>query len=157
MCNDRKNKVVEYLNQTKWIILATVDKSQTPVLRTLGSFAVDGLTTYFSTGKSTAKVDQIESNPKVSVFFQHENQELPSFVTVSVCGIANKVTSEEEVNKVITLLSNRSPKFKEKVEKGELDNSVFFRVDPNEVKLLDFSKGIGPQAVEVITVRCLCS
>jgi len=156
MGTDKKDKVVEYLNQTKWIILATVDDNQTPVLRTLGSFAVDGFNVYFSTGNNTAKVNQIELNPKVSVFFQHENQELPSYINVSVTGKANKVTTEEELNKVITLLSNRNPKFKERVEKGEIGNSVFYRVAPKEVKLLDFSKGKGPEAVEVITAGCCC-
>jgi len=74
------DQISTYLNKTKFIILATVNKEQTPVLRAIGSFAVDGLTAYFSASKSTAKVEQIESNPKVSILFQHKNQELSSFL-----------------------------------------------------------------------------
>ena len=144
-------KVSEYLNQSKFIILATI-KHDAPVVRTLASFASEGLTTYISTGKSTAKVEQIHANPKVTVFFQHENQDLASYVNVSIIGTANQITAEEEVDKAIKLIADRSPNFKARAEKGELVNNIFFRVDAQEVKVLDFAKGVGPKAVEVITV-----
>ena len=146
-----ENTLPEYLNQTKYIILATVNDN-TPVLRSLGSFAVEGTAVYFSTHKSTDKVKQIESNPTVSVFFQHENQELSSFVNVSITGEADKIAAEEDLAKAVNLIGARNPGFKERFEKGEISDNIFFRVDPREVKILDFSKGIGPGAVQVITV-----
>ncbi|OPY58896.1 MAG: General stress protein 26 [Pelotomaculum sp. PtaU1.Bin035] len=148
-----ENKVLEYLSQTKLIILATVNEDKEPVLRVLGAFAVDGLVTYFSTNKNTAKVKQIQSNPTVSVFYQHENQEAPFFVNVAVTGKASEVTEKEELDKVIKLISDRSPNFKSRVENNEIIDTIFFRVDPKEVKVLDFSKGAGPNAVQVISVR----
>lgn len=146
-----ENTLPEYLNQTKYIILATVNDNA-PVLRSLGSFAVEGTTAYFSTHKNTAKVKQIESNPTVSVLFQHENQDLSSFVNVSITGEANKITAEEDLIKAVNLIGDRNPRFKERFEKGEISDNVFFRLEPREVKILDFSKGIGPDAVQVITV-----
>ena len=65
---------------------------------------------------------------------------------------ANQITAEEEVDKAIKLISDRSPNFKARADKGELGNNVFFRVDAQEVKVLDFAKGVGPKAVEVIAV-----
>ncbi|MBP2625469.1 MAG: pyridoxamine 5-phosphate oxidase-related FMN-binding protein [Firmicutes bacterium] len=142
----------EYLNQTKFIVLATTSDEQVPTVRTLASFAVDELTTYFSTGKKTDKVQQIKSNPQVSILFQHENQELGSFVNATITGKATEITAETELEKVIKLLSDRSPRFKERVEKGEIANNTFFRIDPQEVKVLDFSKGVGPNAIEIIRI-----
>jgi pyridoxamine 5'-phosphate oxidase len=146
------NNLHEYLNQTKFIVLSTINNEQVPTLRTLGSFAVDELTTYFSTGKKTDKVQQIKSNPQVSILFQHENQELGSFVNATITGKATEITAETELEKAIKVLSDRSPKFKERVEKGEIANNTFFRIDPQEVKVLDFSRGVGPNAVEIIKV-----
>ncbi len=120
------NKVPEYLNQTKFIILATINH-EVPAVRTLASFASEGLTTYFSTGKSTAKVEQIHANPKVTVLFQHENQDLASYVNVSIVGTANQITAKEEVDKAIKLIADRSPNFKARAENGELVNNIFGR------------------------------
>jgi nitroimidazol reductase NimA-like FMN-containing flavoprotein (pyridoxamine 5'-phosphate oxidase superfamily) len=142
----------EYLNKSKFIVLSTINNEQVPTLRTLGSFAVDGLTAYFSTGKGTDKVQQIRSNPQVSILFQHENQELGSFINATITGEASEIKAEAELKQAIKLLSDRSPRFKERVEKGELGNNTFFRIDPQEVKVLDFSKGTGPDAVEIIRV-----
>ena len=147
-----KSLISQYLNGTKFIVLATVNDDQTPVLRSLGSFVADGLTTYFSTNKNSAKVNHIKSNPKVSILFQHENQELPSFVNVSISGKANELTESEELAKAIQLIGTRNPKFRERAEKGELSDNVFFRVEPQEVKVLDFGKGAGSEAVQVIAV-----
>jgi len=146
------NSLHEYLNQTKFIVLATTSNGQVPTVRTLASFAVDELTTYFSTGKQTDKVQQIKSNPQVSILFQHENQEISSFYNATIAGKATEITAETERQKAINLLSNRSPKFKERVEKGEIANNTFFRIDPQEIKILDFSKGVGPSAVEFIRI-----
>lgn len=144
-----KDQISTYLNKTKFIILATVNKEQSPVQRTLGSFAVDGLTAYFSTHKSTAKVEQIEANPKVSIVFQHESQELSSFINVSLTGKANKLEEKEDIDKAIQLIGNRNPRFKERAGRDELNDNVFFQVNPQEIKVLDFSKGAGPQAIQL--------
>lgn len=145
-----KGKINEYLNKTRFIVLATVDENRVPVLRSLGSFGVDGLTAYFSTGKNSRKVGQIRENPGVSLLFQHEEQQLQSFINVTITGDAHPVTEEEEINRAVAVLSARNPGFKERVEKGLLSNNIFFRVDPKELKIVDFSKGTGPAAVEVI-------
>lgn len=140
----------EYLNQTKFIVLSTITSEQAPTLRSLASFAVDELTTYFSTAKVTDKVEQIKANPQVSILFQHENQELSAFYNATIAGKAIEVTEETERQKAIQLLSSRSPNFKARVESGQIANNTFFRIDPQEVKVLDFTKGLGPNAVSVL-------
>lgn len=150
-----KEKISEYLNKTRFVVLATVDGEGAPFVRSLGSFAADGATTYFSTGKGSAKVGHIQANPQVSLLFQHEDQQLPSFYNITVRGVAKLVTDEAEIGKAVSVLSGRNPSFKERLEKGLLANNVFFRVDPGEVKVIDFSKGSGPAAVELIDAASL--
>ncbi|MDT3427061.1 general stress protein 26 [Paenibacillus forsythiae] len=152
MSEGARNQIVEYLNDTRFVVLATVDNEQSPVLRSLGSFVADGYTIYFSTQKNSNKVEQIQGNPKIVLFFQHENQELSSFVNVSVHGTAQAISEPAETDRAIQQLSSRNPRFKERAEKGELQDTVIYKVDARELKVLDFSKGIGPSAVEVIAV-----
>lgn len=148
MSNRNIEKASEYIEKTKFAVLATTGKDGVPTVRTLGSFANDGLKVYFSTGKKTAKVEQIESNPNVTLLFQHEEQELPAFKNVSVTGIAKTISCESELNKAIQLLGNKSPRFKERAQKGELTDTLIFKVEPKILKYLDFSKGLGPDSVE---------
>jgi len=71
---------------------------------------------------------------------------------ISITGLAHEIIVQDEVAKAIKLLSAKSPRFKERAKKGEISNNTFFRVDPQEVKVVDFSKGVGQNAVEVIRV-----
>jgi general stress protein 26 len=150
-CKTKTCKINDYLNETRYIVLATVNGDQAPVQRTLGAFALDGNATYFSTNRETAKVEQIEANPRVSILFQQEQQDLTRFVNVSILGTARKVTEQSEVEKAIKLIGDRVPRFRERAELGNLKDSVFFRVDPSEATILDFSKGHGPAAVQKVT------
>lgn len=143
-----KETIAQYLQETRYIELATVNEAQAPSIRTLGGFAPDGLEVYFSTGAATDKVKHIKANPQVAVLFQHENQTVPAFVNVAISGKANELTAENERKQAIAILSARSPKFKERAEKGELSGTVLFKITPEEIKVVDLSKG--PGAVEVI-------
>ena len=145
-----KNFIKEYLNDTKYITFATVDGENAPALRVLGAFGVDDYTTYFSTVEGTAKVEQIKHNPNVSVFFQHENQELASFINITIKGKAEKVTDEVELKKAINVISNRNSRFKERIEKDGLGSNIIIRVNPAELKILDFKKTPGENRVEII-------
>ncbi|MBY9080278.1 pyridoxamine 5'-phosphate oxidase family protein [Paenibacillus sp. HN-1] len=147
-----RSGIVDYLEGTRFVVLATVNGEGTPELRTLGGFAVDGYKVYFSTDGGTEKVKQIRSNPAVTLLFQHENQELAGFVNVTLRGEARQVEEPEELAHAIEALGNRNPRFKERAEKGELASTAIFGIAASEIKVLDFAKGRGAEAVEVIAV-----
>ena len=136
----------EQAAKTRFIILATVNEFNQPVQRALGSWALDGITLYFSTGAQSAKVKHIRQNPNVSIIVQQEGQELGTFVNVAINGTAVEAVGEEQRKKVIGAISAKSPRFKERAEKGLLGDSALFTVNPRLVKVLDFSKGNGPAA-----------
>ena len=145
-------KATEYISKTKFVVLATTGVEGIPFIRTLASFANEDLTIFFSTGKKTAKVEQIKSNNQVALLFQHEGQELSGFQNVTIAGEAKAVTNDSELAKAIQLLSDRSPRFKERAEKGQLGETEIFKVTPKTLKFLDFSKGLGSAAIEEITL-----
>ncbi|MBP2660467.1 MAG: pyridoxamine 5-phosphate oxidase-related FMN-binding protein [Firmicutes bacterium] len=145
-----KETIQKYLQETPYIALATVNEKQAPALRTLGSFAPDEFKVYFSTGETTAKVGQIRSNQQVAILFQHENQKIPSFVNITISGTAHELDKDAERSKAIALLSARSPRFKERADKKELNGTAFFRIDPEEIKVVDLSKGPGANGIEII-------
>jgi nitroimidazol reductase NimA-like FMN-containing flavoprotein (pyridoxamine 5'-phosphate oxidase superfamily) len=146
-----KNEVEKYLTETKLIVLATVNENNAPSLRVLGAFGVDGYSFYYSTKGSAAKVKHTDKNPQVTALFQHENQDATQFINVSIQGKAVQLSSKTEIDKAIEVIGSRSAKFKERVAKNGLDNNVLYRVDPQEVKVLDRRKGTGTESINVIT------
>lgn len=149
--SELKKEVENYINSTKYIVLGTV-KDNIPIQRTLGGFANDGYTIYFTTNRNTEKVKQIEKNRFVSLLFQHEGQDIKSFKNVSIIGRAAQISGENELKKAIALIGGRNPRFKERVEKGETKDTAIFRVEPVEIKFIDFSKGIGADSVQFVPV-----
>ncbi len=142
--------VPDYINQTQWATLATVREDGAPVLRVMGSFAPDGINVIFSTRKAAAKSRHIASNNLVNFFFQHENQKLEAFKNVAIIGRAEELTDGPEYQKAVELLSARNPRFKTRVERGELTDTGIYIIRTTEVKYLDYSFGAGPTAVREI-------
>lgn len=147
-----RKDIVDYIETTQWVILATVRRDSAPVLRAMGTFAQDeeGRAIYFSTGKGTQKTKQIADNGAVSLFFQHEGQELGSFRNVAVIGNASLVAGSPGLERAVAVLSRRNPRFKDRIDKGELPGLGIYKVEVREIKALDFSKGFGDEAVEDI-------
>jgi nitroimidazol reductase NimA-like FMN-containing flavoprotein (pyridoxamine 5'-phosphate oxidase superfamily) len=148
MAFDVKN-LPDYIESARFLVLATADEGG-PVQRTLGGFGNEGTTVYFSTHQGSRKVQQIARDPHVSLLVQHEKQELPTFVNVAIRGTARRLRDSSEIAKAIERISARSQNFRERAARGELGETALFRVDPTELRVIDFSGGIGPKAVTVI-------
>jgi nitroimidazol reductase NimA-like FMN-containing flavoprotein (pyridoxamine 5'-phosphate oxidase superfamily) len=149
-----RQDIIDYIDATPWGELGTVRGDGTPVIRTIGAFALDkgGTSIYFATFPGAEKTRQISENRRVSFFFQHEGQQLLGFRNVEVLGDAGKVSGDDEATRVAALISARSPFVKEHIEKNGVGAFEFYEVKASEVKFLDYSKGIGPQAIEVIAL-----
>jgi len=142
--------VLDYINQTKWATLATVREDGAPVLRVMGSFALNGVNILFSTRKNAAKVRHLAKNKNVSFYFQHENQNLEVFKNVAVIGRAEEVAEGADYQRAVEILSARNPRFKGRAERGELGDTAIYRIHTTEIKYLDYSNGVGPAAIQEI-------
>ncbi len=146
-----KNDVAAYADKTRFAVLAYVRNDGAPLLRSIGSFAPDGLNLYFTTRKDAAKVKEISDRRRISFFFEHEGQELAQWKNLLLVGDAVKVDEGDEFKHAVQLLSNRNPRFKDRVDKGELPGTQIFKLNTEEVEFLDYGKGLGH--VEKVTLR----
>lgn len=145
------NDVFSYVDKTHFAVLAYVRNDGTPLLRSIGSFAPNGLSLYFTTRKDAAKVKEIGDHKRISFFFEHEGQELSQWKNLLLVGDAVKIDDGDDFNQAVQLLSTRNPRFRERVAKGELPGTQIFRLNTEEIEFLDYGKGIGH--VEKVTLK----
>lgn len=146
-----EDEISSYMARAQRLLLATIDgdgEAASPAIRAIGGFANDGTTIYFSTDESSAKVRQIAGNANVAAYFQHEGQDVASFKSVTVIGEAQRVSADSELEEAIAILADKNPRFRQRLEEGELDGLAVFKIIPKVVKTLDFGRGFGPEAVE---------
>lgn len=142
---NNKSEIQKYILDSKYALLNYVRSDLTPVSRAIGSFAPDGDDLFFSTRQETSKVKEIEKNRRVSFYFEHDNQAPESWKSLLLIGDAEPVSvSSQDYEKAVERLGAKSPRFKERVEKGELDITVIYRIKTSEFQYLDRSKGYGP-------------
>ncbi len=144
-----RERIMEYLEKTRFIVLGTVWQGK-PELRTIASFGMEGFCPVFSTHKATSKARQMRVNPHVSLLFEHENQKLRTFVNITISGIARRVDDSSDQKRIIEIIGARSPGFLDRAARGDLVEQVFFRVEPVELKILDFSISPSPEGVRRI-------
>ena len=145
MSDQEYGEILNYIVESKYGVLTYVRSDQAPVSRAIGSFAPDGVNLYFSTGKKSAKVREIENNKRVSFYFERDNQTPESWKSVLLIGDAEQVSGRSaDYANALDRLGAKSPRFRERIAKGELDSAVIYKVITREIEYLDRCKGYGP-------------
>jgi nitroimidazol reductase NimA-like FMN-containing flavoprotein (pyridoxamine 5'-phosphate oxidase superfamily) len=140
-----RTEIDTYIVDSRYALLTYVRSDFSPISRTIGSFAPDGENLFFSTGKESAKVREIEKNKRVSFYFEHDNQVPENWKSLLLIGDAEPLTAgSTEYEKAIERLGAKSPRFRERIAKGDLDSTVIYKVKTSELEYLDRSKGKGP-------------
>jgi len=146
------DEILAYITAMKFGVLNYVRSDLAPVSRAMGSFASDGLDIYFSTGLSSAKVGEIALNKRVSFYFEHDNQAPETWKSVLVIGDAELLNSDDtRFDTAVSSLSAKSPRFRERVEKGDLASAAVYRLAAREIQYLDRSAGYGPPRIVVVS------
>jgi nitroimidazol reductase NimA-like FMN-containing flavoprotein (pyridoxamine 5'-phosphate oxidase superfamily) len=138
----------ELTSKVRFVTLATVSE-EGPVVRSLGSWGLEGQTVYFSTARTSDKVSQLAGDPRVSLQLLEEGQEIGTLRNLVVDGSAKELRSDDERAPAIDTIGKRNPRFKERAAKGELGGNAIFAVKASKIKILDFSKGPGANTVTV--------
>lgn len=121
----------KYLVENKSLVLATVGEDQTPQVRHIGGYNLDGNDIVFLTGKDTTKTKEIAKNNHVTLLFQQEGQSAPKNITVY--GVAEELIGEEAVSGA-KLVTERRPQLTYDKEKNKV-----YRVKAEKIKVLDFA------------------
>jgi len=136
------DEIVSYIQGTKVALLTYLRSDLTPVTRAIGSFAADDTDLFFSTGKETAKVAEIERNKRVSFYIEQGNQTPDTWKSVLLIGDAEPLkTGSVDYATALLRLGAKSPRFKERIEKGDLDSAAIYKITTREIEYLDRSSG----------------
>ena len=130
---ENKTEIQKYILASRYALLNYVRHDLTPISRAIGSFAPDGDDLFFSTGKESSKVEEINKNKRVSFYFEHDNQVLEDWKSVLLIGDAEPVqVGSSDYNKAIDRLGAKSPRFRERVAKGDLDSALIYKINTRE-------------------------
>lgn len=143
MSHQLQDSIAPYVQGIPFGVLAYVRADQTPIQRSLGSFAVDGADVFFSTRTEAAKVHDLEARPRASFFLEADGQQLAEWKNILFLGRTEPVVEAQELAHGVAVLSARNPRFKERVAKNGLDGTRIFRLHTDAVELLDYAKGFG--------------
>jgi pyridoxamine 5'-phosphate oxidase len=148
---ENQTEIQNYILESKYALLTYVRGDLTPISRTIGSFASDGVTLFFSTSKESQKVKEIEQNKRISFYFEHDNQLAESWKSVLLIGDAEQVSADSaDYDQAIERLGAKSPRFRERIAKGDLGSAAIFRIHTRELEYLDRTKGKGPASKIVV-------
>lgn len=143
MNKQQSEEVAKYIDETPFATLAYVRADKSPILRSMGSFTFDGVDLFFSCRKDSRKVTEIEANPQVSFHFQHDQQSLSTWKSILLIGEADLLGEGTEYDKAVELLSIKNPRFKERAARGELVDSVIYKIKTREIEYVDYARGFG--------------
>lgn len=139
-------EIQDYLNNSKSLVLATVNNAGEPDIRTLGGYGISEFEIYFATAKESNKVKQLDVNNEVAVLFQHENQVIPDFLNITLYGKAVPVKGEDfAAGKAV--IAKRRPQN----AAAEQTHNIY-RIKPERIKVLDFKASNPEERVYTITL-----
>ena len=137
---DRK-QITSIINDVDDMTIATVRPDGYPQATTV-SYVNEGLTIYFATGAHAQKAENIARNNKVSATIDRAYDNWNEIESLSLGGVAMRVTDPEEQEKISQLLFKKFPEVTD-YEPEAPEEIVFFRLEPEVISLLDYAKGFG--------------
>lgn len=142
-----RQKVVSFISSVEYSELITVT-GNVPHIRPM-MYVNDGLTIYMASRKNTAKVEQIKTNPNVSVMIIKSLQESSETKEVIIEGQASLVTNQAERETVFDLFKQKPLTFQEWAGKDTNEFEVI-KIIPQLLRYFDYSKGKSePSVLEV--------
>lgn len=130
-------RIVNYLDDHRCMSLATVSPEDQPMTAT-ASYANDGMTIYFSTGRTTAKFKNISKASNVALTVDEDYDDWGIIQGVQLRGNAKMLEGKEEVKNAQSILECKFPQMEHMPENV---NFEFFKIEPTVAYFLDNSKG----------------
>jgi PPOX class probable F420-dependent enzyme len=121
--------------------LATVRPDGYPQATTV-TYANDGLTLYFACDRSSQKVRNLRRSPKVSLTINQDTADWKKITGLSMGATAKVLERPADTQRALALLSRKFKDMKNLSEE-DLAETVFVRVQPKVVSMLDYRRGFG--------------
>jgi nitroimidazol reductase NimA-like FMN-containing flavoprotein (pyridoxamine 5'-phosphate oxidase superfamily) len=138
-----QKQVLTLLDQHRTMSLATLRPDGWPQATTVG-FAHDGLTLYFLCGPDSQKASNLALDDRVSLTIDHDTPQVMEITGLSMAAHAQRVVDRAEAEKALHLLMQRYPEqLSLPVPMPKPEEVAIFRVKPEVISVLDYSKGFG--------------
>ena len=138
-----EQKIQSILDQHHTMRIATLRPDGWPQVTTVG-YANEGLAIYFLCGLDSQKAVNLARDNRVSLAIDDDTPQVMEITGVSMAARAQAVDDPAEGEKALRLLWQRYPE--QKVMPGPLPTPAdvrIFRLTPEVISLLDYSKGFG--------------
>jgi len=136
-----RQKVIELLDQHRLMTVATNRPDGWPQATTVG-YVNDGLMLYFLCGPESQKAHNFAQDNRVSLTIDHDVADSMAITGLSMAAHAYPVTDPAEVAKAMQLLGQRYPEYAS-FPMPKPEEIRVFRVEPQVISVLDYSKGFG--------------
>lgn len=138
-----RQKIDELLKQHRIMTLATLRPDGWPQATTVG-YVSEGLTLYFLCGTQSQKARNLALDDRVSLTIDHDSADLMAITGLSMAARARRVADPAEVGRLLDLLPGKYPEYSEwPMPKPRPEDICLFRVEPEVISVLDYSKGFG--------------
>jgi nitroimidazol reductase NimA-like FMN-containing flavoprotein (pyridoxamine 5'-phosphate oxidase superfamily) len=141
MKREFKRQIVELLNDHRIMTIATNRDDGWPQVTTVG-YANDGLVIYCFISRDSQKCANIKRDPRVSLAIAKDYPQPLQIRGLSIAAQAVEVTDQGEIDHVAEILLRRYPEYKVMPRPNPAAVPTF-RLTPEIVSILDYSKGFG--------------
>ncbi len=147
--NEIVSAAVGYITKSPYALLITVGEGDKPFTREIGPFVNIGLDIYFVTRIKSQKVDHINANPMVSLYFPTMNPAPKEFMSVAITGKAARIPEGTEFNDVLEKLDQKSPGYRKYIGNEGFDIWTIFKMTAASLQFTDYSKSSRTVKIEV--------
>ena len=140
-----RNKILTLLNQHRIMTIATLRPDGWPQATTVG-YVNEGLTLWFLCGLESQKAKNLAHDNRVSITIDHDTPDIMSITGSSMAARARRVSDRAEAEKVIGKLPLKypdAPPTTAQIKMPAPEDVALFRVVPEVVSVLDYTKGFG--------------
>jgi len=138
----QRDLAVSVLTAAADLTIATLRPDGYPQATTV-SFVSDGLAIYFGAGAKSQKAQNIAHDNRVSAAITAPYKSWDDIRGVSIGGRAVQVTDAAELQRMGELMFKKFPQAPQYIQGNPGFEMSVFRIDPEVVSLLDYSKGFG--------------
>lgn len=138
-----RRKILALLDAHRIMTIATLRPDGWPQATTVG-YVSEGMTLWFLCGLESQKAKNLAHDDRVSLTIDHDTADLMAITGLSMAARARRVTDRAEAAKVIAMLPLKYPDAPAATANIQLpgpDDVAIFRVQPEVVSVLDYSKG----------------
>lgn len=138
----QRDQIVSIVDAANDLTIATNREDGYPQA-TVVSFVNDGMAIYFGTWSQSQKAKNIARDDRVSIAITDPYKTWNEIKGVSIGGRARRLTDATELAKVGAIMFKKFPQIAEFAKTMQETDMAMFRIDPEVISLLDYSKSFG--------------